>query len=54
MFSIEISWQTPISTFVCFFFADPIREPITGNAAVPTSLASLTLALCSTLVFWLH
>jgi hypothetical protein len=37
--------------------ADPVREPITGNGAVPTTtcLASVTaLALCSTLALWLH
>jgi len=34
--------------------ADPIRSQITGNAAVPTCLASVTLALCSILALWLH
>ena len=40
----------------CFLnsLPDPIRSQITGNAAVPTCLASVTLALCSILALWLH
>ena len=62
--------QTEINTYIisyilhlllfllkCFFLnslPDPIRSQITGNAAVPTCLASVTLALCSILALWLH